>query len=42
MTFIRLTMEYASIVWAGAHKCDLDLLDKIQIRAMHIVTGCTR
>ena len=35
-------MEYASIVWARAHQCDLDLLDKIQIRAMHIATGYTR
>ena len=35
-TFIHPTMEYASIVWAGAHQCDLDLLDKIPIRAMHI------
>ena len=42
MTFIRPILEYASVVWSGAHQCDLDLLDKVQVRAMQIVTGCTR
>ena len=42
LTFIRPVMEYSSVVWAGAHQRDLDILDKIQIRAMQIVTGCTR
>ena len=40
--FIRPIMEYGSVVWAGAHQADLEILNRIQIKAMHIVTGCTK
>jgi hypothetical protein len=42
LSFIRPLMEYASVVWAGAHNIDLEALDRVQVRAMHLVTGCTR
>ena len=41
-TFIRPIMEYANIVWAGAHYNDLVKLDRIQVDALRIVTGCTK
>ena len=40
-TFVRPLLEYASVVWAGAHCSDLVKIDRIQVEAMRIVTGCT-
>ena len=34
-------MEYADIVWAGAHDYDLVKLNRLQVKAMRLVTGCT-
>lgn len=42
MVFIRPIMEYADIVWAGAHDSDLVKLDRLQVQAMRLVTGCTK
>ena len=42
LLFVRPIMEYAAVVWAGAHGSDLMKLDNIQVDAMRIVTGCTR
>ena len=41
-TFISPIMEYGSVVWAGSHQADLEILDKIEIKALHIVTGCIK
>jgi len=40
--FIRPIMEYADVVWAGAHDKDLVKLDRLQLQAMRIVTGAPR
>ena len=40
--FIRPLLEYADIVWAGAHDKDLLKLDRLQVEAMRIVTGATK
>ena len=42
MVFIRPVMEYASVVWGGAHCKDLVKLDKNQLSAMRIVSGATQ
>ena len=39
--FVRPIMEYADIVWAGAHTNDLVKLNRLQVEAMRIVTGAT-
>lgn len=41
LTFVRPLLEYSSVVWAGAHCTNLIKLDKIQVDALRIVTGCT-
>ena len=41
-TFVRPILEYASIVWAGAHCQDLVKLDRIQVDALRIVSVCTK
>lgn len=41
ISFVRPVIEYADVVWAGAHDCDLAKLDRVQLRAMRIVTGAT-
>ena len=40
--FVRPILEYADVVWAGAHQKDLVKLDNVQAEAMRIVTGCTK
>ena len=42
MCFIRPNIEYADVVWLGAHKTDLIKLDMIQNHAMRIVKWCIR
>ncbi len=39
LSFIRPLMEYGGPLFAGQDLQDLEILDKIQIAAMHIVTG---
>ena len=41
-SFYRPIIEYGDVVWDGAHNLDLELLDKVQNRAMRIVSGATR
>ena len=41
LVFVRPILEYADIVWAGAHTSDLMKLDQLQVEALRIVTGCT-
>ena len=41
IAFVRPLIEYADVAWAGAHCTDLIKLDKLQVEAMRIVTGCT-
>ena len=38
-SFIRPTMEYASVVWGGCTQSDQDLLESIQLAAARVVTG---
>ena len=40
-SFIRPTLEYANILWAGAADVDLALLDKIELESMRSITGST-
>ena len=40
-SFVRSSMDYASVVWGGTYQSDLDKLEKINIDAMRIVTGAT-
>lgn len=40
-SFIRPSMEYASVVWGGTYKSDMNKLEKIQIDAMRVITGAT-
>jgi len=40
--FVRPIIEYADVVWAGAYFTDLVKLDKLQVDAMRLVTGCTK
>ena len=40
-SFIRPSMEYASVVWGGTYKSDMKKLEKIQIDAMRVITGAT-
>ena len=42
LVFVRPILEYADVVWAGAHNKDLLKLDKVQVEALRIVTGCTK
>ena len=37
MSLVRPHMEYCSHTWAGAAKCHLELLNKIQRRATRII-----
>ena len=39
--FIRPILEYGNIVWIGANDGLLDKIDKIETRAMRLVTGAT-
>ncbi len=39
LSFVRPVMEYGGPLFAGQDLQDLEILDKIQIAAMHIVTG---
>lgn len=39
ISFIRPTLEYASIVWDGCSVHDADKLEKVQLCAARIVTG---
>ena len=41
VSFVRPILEYADVVWSGAHDCNLSKLDRVQLRAMRIVTGAT-
>ena len=41
LVFIRPIIEYADVVWTGAHISDLCKLDKLQVEALRICTGCT-
>jgi hypothetical protein len=38
-SFIRPTLEYASIVWDGCSVQDTEKLEKVQLAAARIVTG---
>ena len=42
LSFVRPVMEYGGPLFINQDKSDLDLLDKIQIEAMHIVTGAKK
>ena len=39
IVFIRPNVEYASIVWDGCSAHDLEILGKVQLSAVSIVTG---
>ncbi len=39
LSFVRPLMDYGGALFAGQDIQDLDILNKIQIEAMHIVTG---
>ncbi len=39
ISYVRPLMEYGGPLFSGQDKKDLEILDKIQIEAMHIVTG---
>lgn len=41
ISFVRPCLEYADVLWSGAYDCDLVKLDRVQLRAMRIVTGAT-
>ena len=41
MSFIRPSIEYGDVLWAGTYDSDLCKLDIIQVDAMRIVTGAT-
>ena len=41
ITFIRSLLQYASEVWDGFTKSDMEQLEKVQIHAARIVTGLT-
>ena len=41
LSFIRPTIEYGDILYAGTYESDLCKLDRIQVDAMRIVTGAT-
>jgi len=38
-TFVRLHLEYALPVWANINDKDLDLMEKVQLQCIRIVTG---
>ena len=40
-SFVRSTLDYASVVWGGTYKSDFMLLEKIQVDAMRLITGAT-
>lgn len=40
-SFIRPSLEYADILWAGASDTDLSKLDKLQSEAIRCITGAT-
>jgi hypothetical protein len=40
-SFIRPTLEYADVLYAGTYDSDLCKLDTLQVEAMRIVTGAT-
>ena len=40
-SFVRSTMDYASVIWGGSYKSDIDKLEKVQIDAMRLITGAT-
>ncbi len=39
LSYVRPLMEYGGPLFAGQDKKDLEILDRIQIEAMHIITG---
>ena len=39
VTFVRLILEYASVVWDGCSILDTDKLEKVQLYVARIVTG---
>ena len=40
-SFVRSTLDYASVVWGGTYKSDFLILEKIQVDAMRLITGAT-
>ncbi len=42
LSFVRPLMEYGGPLFINQDKSDLEILDKIQIEAMHIVTGAKK
>ena len=41
LSFIRPSMEYGDVLFAGTYESDLCKLDRLQVEAMRIVTGAT-
>ena len=41
MSFIRPSMEYGDVLYAGTYDSDLCKLDRLQVDAMRVVTGAT-
>ena len=41
LSFIRPSMEYGDVLFAGTYECDLVKLDRIEVEAMRVVTGAT-
>ena len=41
LSFIRPSMEYGDVLFAGTYESDLSKLDKLQVDAMRIVSGAT-
>ena len=42
LTFIRPLLEYANVVWDNCTLYEINVLEKIQYEAAHIVTGTTK
>lgn len=41
ISYVLPIIEYGDVVWSGANDQELDKLDRVQIRAMRIITGAT-
>ena len=41
VSYVLPILDYCDIVWSGANDRELDMLDKVQIRAMRIITEAT-
>ena len=40
-SFVESTLLYASVVWGGAYKTDLEKIERIELDGMRLITGAT-